>query len=442
MTAGPNGKRRVAITGIGVVSPLGSQIEAFWDSLAKGRSGVRTLVSIPPTALPTRFGAEAWDFSGEIGDFGDLAPEQKKPIRKGLKVMCRECQMGVAAAQQAMADSQWNQMQVAPERVGIVFGSDYMLTAPEEFAASVDMCTTDGEFQFEQWGDQGLSKMSPLWLLKYLPNMPACHVAIYNDLRGPNNSLTLREASANAAIGEAYRTITRGAADVMVAGATGTRIHPMKTVHAAQTEELASGDIEPTDACRPFDLDRQGTVLGEGAGAVVLEGLERARVRGATIYGEILAASSSSVSDRRRVAQRDRALRNVMVASLREAGLRAGEIGHINAHGMGSRGVDRDEAAAIAEVFGDGAARVSVTAPKSYFGNLGAGSGAVELVASLLAMRHGRLFRTLNYKTPDPECPISVVREEGVSPGSSFVNLNVTPQGQASCVLVRAVDAA
>jgi 3-oxoacyl-[acyl-carrier-protein] synthase II len=442
MTAGPNGKRRVAITGIGVVSPLGTQIEAFWSSLAEGRSGVRTFESIPPTALPMPFGAEAWGFSGKIGDFGELAPDQKKPIRKGLKVMCRECQMGVAAAQQALANSAWNKTEVSPERVGIVFGSDYMLTAPEEFAASVDTCTSDGEFQFEQWGDQGMSKMSPLWLLKYLPNMPACHVAIYNDLRGPNNSLTLREASANVAIGEAYRTIVRDAADVMVAGATGTRIHPMKTVHAVHTEELAAGDVEPAEACRPFDLDRQGTVLGEGAGALVLEELGQARARGATIYGEVLAASSSSVSDRHRVAQRDRAMRNVLVASLREAGLKAEELGHINAHGMGSRGVDRDEAAAIAEVFGDGSASAPVTAPKSYFGNLGAGSGAIELAASLLAMHHGRLFRTLNYKTPDPECPISVVHEDGISPGSSFVSLSVTPQGQASSLLVRAVDSA
>jgi 3-oxoacyl-[acyl-carrier-protein] synthase II len=213
-------------------------------------------------------------------------------------------------------------------------------------------------------------------------------------------------------------------------------------VHAVQTEELATGDVEPASACRPFDLHRQGTVLGEGAGAMVLEDLEQAQSRGAAIYGEVLAASSSSVADRSRVAQRQRALRNVLVAALRESGLSAGEIGHINAHGLGSRSGDRDEAAAIAEVFGGDATTVPVTSAKSFFGNLGAGSGAVELVASLLAVRHGQLFRTLNYETPDPECPVSVVHEEGVLPGDSFVNLNVTPQGQASCVLIRAVNGA
>ncbi|MCA9099894.1 MAG: beta-ketoacyl-[acyl-carrier-protein] synthase family protein, partial [Planctomycetales bacterium] len=281
-----------------------------------------------------------------------------------------------------------------------------------------------------------------LWLLKYLPNMPACHVAIYNDLRGPNNSLTLREASANAAIGEAYRTILRGAADMMIAGATGTRIHPMKTVHAVQTEELAPAGGEPNDACRPFDRDRQGTVLGEGAGAVVLEDLELARARGAKIYGEIVAAASSSVSDRHRVAHRQQALCNVLVAALEKAGMSPHEVGHVNAHAQGSRSVDRDEAAAIVEVFGNGASRVPVTSAKSFFGNLGAGSGAVELLASLLALQHGELFRTLNYATPDPECPVSVVRERGVSPGDSFFNLSVTPQGQASSLLIRVADAA
>ena len=155
--------------------------------------------------------------------------------------------------------------------------------------------------------------MSPLWLLKYLPNMPASHLAIYNDFRGPNNSLTLREASANAALGEAYQIISRRA-DLMIVGETGSRLHSMKMLHAVQQEEVFLGDGDPAAASRPFDRDRRGMVLGEGAGAVVIEELSAAQARGATIYGEVLGAATSSVAARRLVAQRDRAMANALQA--------------------------------------------------------------------------------------------------------------------------------
>ena len=132
-------------------------------------------------------------------------------------------------------------------------------------------CAPEGEFQFTQWGKEGLGDMAPLWMLKYLPNMPASHIAIYNDLRGPNNSLTMREAAGNLAIGEAFRTIQRGHANMMVAGATGTRILPMQAIHALQTEQMAAENGDPTKASRPFDKDRTGMVAGEGAGMIVLE---------------------------------------------------------------------------------------------------------------------------------------------------------------------------
>ena len=184
--------------------------------------------------------AEARQFTGEIEDYGPLEKERKKLIRKGLRVMCRECQMGVAAAQLALADSGIQAAAVDPERVGISYGIDYLLSVPEEFADGVLQCIgSDGKFEFPRWGAEGQPKMSPLWLLKYLPNMPASHVAIFNDLRGPSNSLTSREASANIAIGDAYHIILRGNAEAMVCGATGTRLHAMKIVHAVTQEEVA-----------------------------------------------------------------------------------------------------------------------------------------------------------------------------------------------------------
>ena len=427
---------RVVITGLGVVSPLGNSKESLWDALSHGRSGVGPLTSVPTGALPTSVAAEAKDFQGDIDDFGPLDKETKKAIRKGLKVMCRECQMGVAAAQHAIADARLVPGAFDPTQAGISFGSDYMLTMPEDFAAGVQECLgEEGQFEISRWAKEGMPKMSPLWLLKYLPNMPASHLAIYNDLQGPNNSITLREASPNLALAEALQIILRGRANLMLCGATGTRLHPMKIVHALQQEQVAAGDGSPEKTSRPFDLNRSGMVLGEGAAALVLEDLDTALARGATIYGEVVGGGSSSVVERNLVARRDVAMKNALVATLQHAEATPEEIGHLHAHGLSTRTSDVEESWAIHEVFSSRS--VPVVAAKSYFGNLGAGSGAVEIVASLLAFHEERLFRVLNYQTPDPQCALSVVTADDTPPGDSFINLNVTPQGQASAVMIR-----
>jgi 3-oxoacyl-[acyl-carrier-protein] synthase II len=429
--------RRVVITGMGVISPLGNTLQSLWGALSEGRSGVRRLPDSFPSVL-ARFGGVAQDFTGDIEGFGPLEGEKKKAIRKGLKVMCRESQMGVAAAQRAINDAGLSPTNHDPDRTGVVYGSDYMLTMPDEFTASIRECIVEPDgFQFSRWAGPGMEKMPPLWLLKYLPNMPASHIAIYNDMRGHSNSITHREAAANLAVAEAFRVITRNHADVMVAGATGSRVHPMKAVHALQQEELADAECEPADACRPFDLNRTGMVLGEGSGALIIEELEHATARGARIYGEVLGAGSSSVADRNMVARRDAAMVNAMRSALADAGTLPERIGHIQAHGLGTRTCDADEARAIQEAFGPRGKRVPVAAAKSYFGNLGAGSGMVELIAGTLALIEQRLFAVLNYTTPDPECPIAAVRSADAPAGDCFLNVSVTPQGQASCVVVQ-----
>ncbi len=377
---------------------------------AAGTAAQESVTLAADRNLPVRFGAEVRQFTGAIDDFGPLEKEPKKAVRKALKMMCRECQMGVAAALLALADAGLKPGAADPDRSGISFGTDYMLSEPEEFSEGVAKCRdADGRFQFTRWGTEGLGKMPPLWLLKYLPNMPASHLAIYTDFRGPNNSLTMREAAANAAIGEAHQIIRRGSADVMLVGATGTRLHPMKMGHAAGQEELAAGDGDPAAMSRPFDRDRRGAVLGEGAGAIVLEELTAAQARGATIYGEVLAAATSCVAGRHVLAHRDRALQNVLEVVLHTAGTSPDDVGHIHAHGLSTRTCDADESRAIQAVCGVRRAPMPVVAAKGHFGNLGAAAGMVELIASLLALRHGRLFPVLNYATPDPECPIAVV---------------------------------
>ncbi|REK26492.1 MAG: beta-ketoacyl-[acyl-carrier-protein] synthase family protein [Planctomycetota bacterium] len=437
----PTQPRRVAITGIGVVSPLGQSSATLWDNLSAGHSGVRPLEALAAFVGETRFGAPAAEFTGHIDEFGELAKDQKKLIRKGTKLMCRETMMGVAASQRALQDAGLAMGDYDPERTGCVFGSDYMLTMPEDFVDGAKQCVDDkGDFAYEQWGSQGLPRVSPLWLLFYLPNMPASHVAIYNDLRGPSNSLTQREAASNLAVGEAAQIIGRGTADVMVAGATGTRLHPMNMLHALQHEEVAGNHVAPAEASRPFDRDRTGMVLGEGSGAVILEELEAARARGARIYGEVVGVGSSSVTRAPSIADRRRAIANALAAALRQASLARNEVGHVHAHGLATRACDADEAAAIATVFGDRGGQPPVVAAKSHLGNLGAGGGMIELAASLLAQQQGRLFRVLNYETPDEACDVNVVRHDEAAAGKSFVNINVTPQGQASVLAVRAAE--
>lgn len=442
-------RRRVVITGLGVVSPLGNSRHALWDALSHGRSGVAPLVSLPPLEGRVTFGGEAREFTGQIDDFGELEKDLKKSIRKALKMMCRESMMAVAAAQQAIADAGFGSTPMDPERSGVVFGSDYMLSPPDDLLGGMQACgVAVGKFEFPKWGGTGLKEMNPLWMLSYLPNMPASHIAIFNDLRGPNNSLTMREASGLMAIREAAQTIERGHADRMIAGATGTRIHSFKTVHALQNEQLANPELPPAEASRPFDAQRTGMVVGEGAGAILLEELEAARARGATILAEVVSTGSSAVASTRLEGRRQTALTNAAGAALAASQIAPEALGHVSAHGLGTTEGDVEEAAALEAVLGSRARSIPVVAAKSYFGNLGAGGGVVETIASVLALGQQRLFSTLNFATADPKCPLNVVHAAQPSAkadlrqaaGESFLKLSVTPQGQAAALVVRRVS--
>ncbi len=432
--------RRVVITGMGIISPVGCSAEALWHSVEQGISGVGPIQRVPPDHLKSKVAAEASDFTGTIENFGELEKTTKRSLKKGLKLMCREIQMGVAAAQLSLSDSRLSPEIYDPHRIGTMFGCDYIITEPAEFIRSIRNCLDENhKFASEQWGERGISQVEPLWLLKYLPNMPASHIAIYNDLRGPSNSITVREASANLAIAEAATIIGRDIADYMVVGATGSRIHLLRTLHVVLQEQMADAEDpryggQPQRASRPFDRDRSGMVLGEGAGSVVLESLKTAENRGAEILGEIVGHASTSVANRQGVADYRQAFQNVLNGVLRSANITAAEVGHINAHGLSNVRCDREEALAIQEIMGD---QVPVVALKGHIGNMGAGGGLVELNASLLCMQHGRLFQSLNYDTPDPDCPINLVTDDDVEPGDLFINLSISMQGQASAVAIR-----
>lgn len=418
-----------------VITPLGNSLARLWDGLIQGRSGIR---SVESTTLSNVFAAAglATDFSGVIEDFGPLDHDHKRAIRKGLKLMCREIQMGVAVAQHALQHARLTEAQGDPDRAGVVFGCDHIVTLPEEFARAVAACQDSSGFQFDRWGQHGLSEVAPLWLLKYLPNMPASHIAIYNDLRGVNNSLIYREASSNLAVGEGMEAIRRGRVDRVVVGATGSSVAPYRAVQLAMCLPWAQNGVPAARLCRPFDVHRSGMVPGEGAGAMILEELHSAQLRGATIHGELLGHGSSMVVDRNVVADISAAVTNAIQAALHRAGLQPGQIDHVHAHGVATVRGDIAEAQGIARTLGD---KVPVTTAKGAIGNLGAAGGCVELIASLLAIRHQTLFPIHNCEQLDPACPIAAVTKPGVRAGEIVMNVNFTPQGQATAVIARGV---
>ena len=426
-------ERQVVITGIGVVSPIGVGAEEFRQSLNAGRSGIAPIELLPYTPFPNHI-------AGEVKNFSAAKYAKTKEQKKGIKVMCREIQLGVVSASLALDHAGIQDGQINPERLGVDFGANLMLSPPEDLGSACFACIDEQtqEFRFDRWGKQGMSEMFPLWLLKYLPNMPACHIGIAADARGPNNSITLDEASGCLVLGEAFRVIARGHADVMISGATGTRLHAVKSMHAAMWDQLAAPTDDPTKAVRPFDLNRTGQAVGEGACTLILEDAAHAAQRGAKVIGSVLGTGSSCVLGKDGKPNVRQALAQAMRGALRDAEVEARDIGHINAHGMGSSDSDRDESAAIHDVFEVDAEKVPVTAFKSYLGNSGSGCGPLELAASLIGLQQGVVFPTLNYETPDPACRLNVVRAKPLPvTNRTFLKINVTRMGQASAVVIR-----
>ncbi len=415
-------QREVVITGMGVVSPIGNDMETYWDSMVSLRSGIRRLDLFGDSDIPTPIG-------GVVPEFNAKAVVRP---RKALKVMSRDIQMAFVAADSAMKTADFGESGIEPERLGIVFGADMIACELDEMVSAFRSCMVDGRFDFSLWGEKAMAELYPLWMLKYLPNMPACHIGIAHDARGPNNSLTLAEVSSLSAIAEAARVIARGDADAMIAGGTGCQIHPTIWVrHHAY--EMAHDFESPERALRPFDANRTGMVHGEGAGAFVLEAREHAEARGATILARILGFAGTFQPKGRKQVAAGEAVRQAIRLSLASAGLSPGEIGHVNAHGVGTVNDDRIEAQAIHDVLGD----VPVTAPKSFFGNLSAGTGAVELAATVLAFRHGQIPPTLNYSHPDADCPVDVVHGEPRTTSThTAVVLNQSRIGQSVAMIL------
>jgi 3-oxoacyl-[acyl-carrier-protein] synthase II len=416
--------RRVVLTGIGVITPLGQDPAFFWDGLAHGRSGIHTISAFDPSPLSTQF-------AGEITGF-DAKKYLSKEGRKQLKVMARAIQLAVAAAQVALDDGNVDKSKLDSTRFGVEFGAGLLPSELPELApaAVASPGAVPGEVDLRAWGVNGLPAITPLWMLKYLPNMLACHVSILHDAQGPSNSITEGDVASLLALGEAFHIIRRDHADFFLAGGADSKVNPLSMIRQGMFGHLSRRNDCPERACRPFDRERDGLAIGEGAGVLVVEELEHAQERGAAIYGEVIGFGAAF--DR---GMTGRGLARAIAAALKQAGVAPADIDHVNAHGLGSPRFDAIEAGAIAQVFGAG--QVPVWAVKSNIGNLGAGAGTTELAASLLALKHGWVPATLNHTAAGGDCPVAVTTAPRRVRRPCFLKLGFTDMGQCAAVVVR-----
>ncbi|MBN1393546.1 MAG: beta-ketoacyl-[acyl-carrier-protein] synthase family protein [Pirellulales bacterium] len=421
-------RQEIVVTGVGVVGPIGIGKAPFWSSLIEGVSGIRRLDLHRDPGLPPPIG-------GVVADFD---PKQYVRPRKSLKVMSREIQLAFAAADLAVVDAGLRENPVAPERLGVVFGAGIIPCELEELSYAYADCISDGKFDFGRWGNAAMNELFPLWMLKYLPNMPACHIGIGQDARGPNNTITLGDVSSLSALAEAARVLERNQAEAMIAGGVGARLHPAVWMRS-HNENLTCWSGDPAAASRPFDAGRDGLVNGEGSAAMVLETLAGARRRGAAVLARVLGQAGAFEPPEKNSSgwPGGNAVRRAISSALKDAAISPAEVGFVAAHGLGTIDDDRLEAQAIRDVLGD----VPVTAAKSFFGHLGPAAGALEAAMSALALDEAMVPATLNFERPDPQCPVNVIHG-GPMPlkHSAALVLAFSPQGQAVAVVLGAAD--
>jgi len=411
-------KRRVAVTGVGVVTPIGIGKDAFWSSLLEGRSGVRRIESFDPSPFPTQIAAE-------VRDFDPLQYMDRKEVRRNDRFV----QFAIAATRMALEDADFRITPANRDRVGVVLGS------------GIGGAHT-WEEQHRVLLERGPDRVSPFFIPMLISNMAAGMVSIVFGARGPNTSVVTACATGGHCIGDAFKIIQRGDADAMIAGGTEAAITALSIAGFCSMKAMSTRNHEPERAVRPFDLDRDGFVMGEGAGVVVLEELESARARGARIYCEVVGYGMSA--DAYHITQPDpegEGAAQCMARCLQDAGLRPEDVDYINAHGTSTPYNDKFETLAIKRVFGDHAYRLAVSSTKSMTGHLLGAAGGVELIACALSVYHQVLPPTINYETPDPDCDLDYVPNRA-RPASVRVALsNAFGFGGHNCTLaVRRVE--
>jgi 3-oxoacyl-[acyl-carrier-protein] synthase II len=395
--------RRVVVTGLGVVAPNGIGKDAFWSACVNGKSGVRPIESFDASAHPVKIGAEVPEF-----DLKAFVPAQH---RKSIKIMGRAARFAVAAAGLAVGDSGLEWPRENPERIGVVMGTGVVpIDLPEIAPLLVGACNGKGELEADRLGTRGNQALFPLWILKYLPNMTAAHISLIHGAQGPNSTITTACAAGTQAVGEAFRLIGRGDCDLALCGGSDSRIDPLLMLAYCSLGALSPANRPAEQVSRPFDGQRDGFVLGEGAGVLVLEELERAKARGAVIYAEVLGMGSSfdAYAVTRPDPEAGGAVRAIRWA-LREARIDPADVDYINAHGTSTRLNDQMETMAVKRVFNGSSERLPLSSIKSMIGHLIGAAGAVEAVALALTLHQGVVPPTINQTTPDPLCDLDYV---------------------------------
>jgi 3-oxoacyl-[acyl-carrier-protein] synthase II len=388
--------RRVVVTGIGVVSPLGIGSAAFWANLLAGKVGIGRIASFDPSGFPCQIAGEVPAF--KIGDF------VPRSYRKATKVMARDIELAVVAADDAFKDSglKSSAYSETPDfdgaRFGCNIGAGLINAELNELTAAMDTARGEGNhLDLAKWGREGMTQLTPLWLLKYLPNMLACHVTIIHQLKGPSNTITCSDASSHLAIGEAYRTIQRGKADLAICGGAENKVQPMGLIRQTMLKRLTeTHNDSPAGAVRPFDAEADGTALGEGGGLLILEEFERAKARGAKVYAELVgfAASQDSYS----ITEPEptgHSYAQAILKALNEAQISPTAVDLHIPNGLGIPSHDRAELNGLKKVYGDKLGQVPLSLMKAQIGSLAAGSG-VEVAAAVLALHHGKIPPSVN----------------------------------------------
>jgi 3-oxoacyl-[acyl-carrier-protein] synthase II len=393
-------RRRVVVTGLGCVTPMGTEVNELWQALKEGRSGVDYTSIFDASRFPTKISAEVRDW--DVDQVG-LDPA-------AWKLRGRHSKFAAGAAVKAVRDAGILDSPLDPTRFGVYLGSgegqqDFLC-----FARMMASALRGETFDLALFTKAGLEWLHPTVEMEQEPNMPAGHLAAMFDAQGPNANCLTACAASSQAIGEAVELIRRGEADVMLSGGTHSMIHPFGVTGFNLLTALSTNNEHPREASRPFDRDRDGFVLGEGASMVVLEELEHARARGATIYGEL--AGYGSTADAYRITDthpEGRGAARCIELALADAGLNADDVHYINAHGTSTSVNDKVETLAIKKALGEQAYKVPVSSTKSMMGHLIAAAGVTELIVCLLAIRDGVLPPTINYHTPDPDCDLDYI---------------------------------
>jgi 3-oxoacyl-[acyl-carrier-protein] synthase II len=409
-------RRRVVITGLGVISALGSSIEQFWDGLLNGRSGIRRITKFDPSELPCQV-------AGEIPDFN---PREYMPIKEARRY-ARSAQIGLAAACQAVAEAGFEDGMPVPDRAGVIFGT----------AVGGLEHLVNGIHKFNK---TGFERVNPFTIPGGIANMASFLISERFQCLGPNGTIVTACATGTQTIGEAAEKIRQGRADVMVAGGTEALVHDFSIAGFSAMRALPTNfNDQPEKASRPFDVNREGFVFSEGAAAMVLESLEHAQARGADIYAELIGYASSS--DGYHIAAPEPngigAIRTMKWA-LENARIAPDEIDHINTHGSSTPLNDVIETKAIKNVFGDRAYDIPINSTKSMIGHAMGASGTLEAITCTLAIKHSMIHPTINLDNPDPECDLDYVpnqaRDQKVT---CAISNSFGLGGQNACVVIK-----